>query len=101
MTYNADTKNWEPVWDDKGPEHDPKQRLLSHIRVAGCNMHLEAIEVYKDEDGFNIAECDYFADQISWLEDFNGCAFRTTEIGGRTYVLIATPYNEGRIDARD
>jgi hypothetical protein len=94
MTYNVDTENWEPVWYDEGPEHDPKQRLLAHIRVAGCDMHLEAIEVYKDKGGINTPMWSDFTAQISLLEGCNDCAFRTTDIGGRTYVLIATPYGD-------
>ena len=94
MTYNVDTENWEPVWYDEGPEHDPKQRLLAHIRVAGCYMHLEAIEVYKDKGGIKTPMWSDFTAQISLLEGCNDCAFRTTDIGGRTYVLIATPYGD-------
>lgn len=92
MPYNIDTKNWEPVWEETGPGWDTKQRLNAHIRVAGADMHLEAIEVWRDDDGFNIPKWEIYENTLESLEDMNECTFQTVEIGGRNYVLIATPF---------
>ncbi|WYK05472.1 hypothetical protein DWF04_006075 [Cereibacter sphaeroides f. sp. denitrificans] len=78
------------IWDETGQE-DPRSRLLAHIRVAGVDMHLEAIEVAETEDG-QIAICDERRNDLGTLQDIEGTAFATVEIGGRDYVLYATPY---------
>ena len=93
MVYRSNTPNIHPVWEETGPEEDMKQRLMAHMRVSGLDMHLEAVEV-ENVDGFTVPKWDAYKDQIATLESMNECAFQTTEIGGRTYVIIATPYGE-------
>lgn len=80
-------------WQETGDETNPKARLLAHIKIGDVDMHLEAWEVYDDvvlgqcAVGASMREDDHAA-----LCDIMGGAFTTTEIGGRTYVLVATPY---------
>lgn len=79
-------------WEATGPEENRGTRLLSSIRVMGCPMHLEAWEVYFDDDGVQQSK--------AWPGDFSNIAvgigvedpWRTVTIDGREYVLIATPF---------
>lgn len=84
-------------WDEIGAESDPKARLLAHIRIAGLDMHLEAWEVeYVDHpDGLQVQcakEASLSADSFDKLCAMMDSSFVTTEIDGREYVLVATPY---------
>lgn len=80
-------------WQDTGDETNPKARLLAHIRIGDVDMHLEAWEVFEVPE---IGQCAVGAsmrdDDHAALCDMMGGAFTTTEIDGRSYVLVATPY---------
>lgn len=81
----------ELTWQATGPEEDVRGRLLAQISVAGVSMHLEAWAV-QEKDGFQVSDV--------WDDDFQQIAagigieehWHTVEMGGREYVLIATPY---------
>lgn len=79
------------------PGDIPESRLLAHIKVNGCSLHLEAIQVTEKpvsgrEWGEQVAANDYFADDVSRYQDMQETGFQTVEIMGREYIIVATPY---------
>ena len=82
-------------WDETGVEHDPKARLLSHIRIGDLDMHLEAWAVTRDAEGVQCADpASMRSDDFDALCNMMDCSFTTTEIDGREYILVATPYGD-------
>ena len=80
-------------WDECGHESDLSARLLSHVRIAGLDMHLEAWAVEDDGDGVQQAvETTMRGDAFGTICDIMDTDFETVTINGREYVLIATPY---------
>ncbi|MBD9544318.1 hypothetical protein IB276_33265 [Ensifer sp. ENS04] len=81
------------VWDETGHEEDPRARLCTHIKIGPIDMHLEAWEVSYDTEGFQVATpATYRVDDFDTLIGMMESDFRTLEIEGREYALIATPY---------
>lgn len=83
-------------WQEVGGDEVPACRLLAHIRIAGLDMHLEAWEIERDAEGLagmvNVKPETGRQDDFDTLCLMFGCAFDTTNINGREYVLLATPY---------
>ena len=79
------------TWTDSGPESDPACRLVAHVNICGVDMHLEAWEVEKDEPQ-TVRDVTMRTDAFDAVADTMDCRFETATIGGREYVLIATPY---------
>lgn len=96
MTFNLNPPTMhldQLVWDETGHEEDPRARLLTHIRIGPVDMHLEAWEVAYDDEGLQVATpATYRVDDFDTLTGIMETAFRTLEIEGREYALIATPY---------
>lgn len=87
---------------DEGVEADPGEhpasRLLTAINVNDTWMHLEAFEVKQADPGHGvyaggeqIAADPTFEDDVEKLQNMQDTSFVTTEIMGRTYILVATP----------
>ncbi|MZR12681.1 hypothetical protein GQE99_06560 [Maritimibacter sp. DP07] len=85
--------NIKPEWKEVGCE-DPKTRLLAEIEVEGMPMHLDAIQVEgpRDEDLLLHAVNDEYDQIVSDIQFIEDAALRTAEIGGREYLIYATPY---------
>ncbi len=84
---------WQGGLQPCGPKQNPYGRLLGTVSIAETPHHVEAIEVRDGEDGL---EPTLDPSDVNWrslLEADNG-RFMTTEIGGRQYVLLITPYCE-------
>lgn len=85
--------------DAEQTDDDPASRLLTSIVINGTHMHLEAYAV-KEADGEThpyskgdqIAADQMFEDDVATFQGVFECAFDTTEINGRDYILIATPH---------
>lgn len=77
-------------WDAIG-EHDPKSRLLAHIRIGSLDMHLEAREIAAGTDMQQTIDYPEDHEAMSGIAD---CAFETLEIDGREYFLFALPYGQ-------
>ena len=79
-------------WAADGPDDDPRGRLTASIRINGCEMHLEAYAVHTNDEGTQ--EFDVWPDECESI--YHGVsaegAWRTVEIDGREYALIASPY---------
>lgn len=91
------------VWEESGPEEDPRGRLRCSIEICGCLMHLEAWAVEYDQPPAP-GKLGVHQQAAVWTEDFDPLynlagvsAFRTVEIKdrdldvGREYILLATP----------
>jgi len=80
-------------WEETGPEHDPKARLLAMLEVNGSLLHLEAYSVRETRYGVQL----YPEFEDTWAvrairESAEHEKVHRTKIAGRMYVLIATPY---------
>lgn len=92
------TFDWEEIGAD-----NPKDRLLTAVRIAGVPHHLEAIAVQRVPDPDSdmrpaqVASSDYYADILDDYRAADGGtdeAFLTVEIHGREYCLFMTPFRE-------
>ncbi|MCO5730115.1 hypothetical protein [Rhizobium sp. SSA_523] len=82
-------------WDDTGADTDPRARLLAHINIGGLDMHLEAWAVHRDDEGVQHADpTSMRRDDFDSLCTMMDTTFTTIDIGGRDYILIATPYGD-------
>ena len=81
------------VWDEIGDDDDPRNRLLTSIRIGPLFMHLEAVEVVAHGD-FLEAKFEGRDDYLQTLMNFEETTFSTLEIEGRTYVLWAVPFGQ-------
>ena len=89
-------------WGQIGNDSDPTQRLLAHIVVNGCDLHLEAIAVIENDDAEFIEDRQVFScsdgnqyDSRATLAIRESADFepvQTAKINGRNYALIATPF---------
>lgn len=77
------------MWrDSRGNE----TKLNAVISISGTMMHLEAIQVHQVNDVQEAVNPE-FADDLTYIGLFgNEGTFETTEINGKTYVLVATPF---------
>ncbi|MHB8879930.1 MAG: hypothetical protein ACYC69_00310 [Thermodesulfovibrionales bacterium] len=86
----------EDEWEETGPNEDPRERLQTHIRINGLDMHLEAIQVKEKILHGVISQAPKALDYetaFDHLVEFAGSApFETIIIGKRKYCLFATPY---------
>ena len=87
------------TWDEIGDDDDPKNRLLTSIRIGPLYMHLEAVEVVTSSEagddwtGSGLrAKFEGRDDYLQTLMDFEEAIFSTLEIDGRVYALWATPF---------
>lgn len=84
----------DDAWEPNTALGDGRARLLTKLTINGVPLHLEAwaLEDEEDEDGVRHALVD--DDDLDRLVEAVGAdgPFRTLEIGGRDYVLVATPY---------
>lgn len=93
----AEEITWQLVGDE---ETDPPTqewtatRLLAHIRVAGVDLHLEAIEIYHDAEGMQSASDPWLESDLRAYSSASGAEghWQEFEHDGRTYVLFATPF---------
>lgn len=95
MPYSSNSPSIDAskiTWEPAAGEGNPRARLLSHIRVCGLDMHLEAWEVEYDGDLQNVTEDSGRSDDFLNISGMMDCSFETVEIEGREYFLIATPY---------
>lgn len=95
MAYNENAPTIplrDLIWAEIGDEDDLRNRLLAHIKIGPLDMHLEAIEVYDDDDGMVRAKYDGRDDNLGSLMDMEETAFSRLDIDGREYVLYATPF---------
>ncbi len=83
----------EIAWTDVGLL--PKQELLAHVIIAGCDMHLSAIAVHTDTDGMQVAATPEQEDDLNHYAVASGHEgkFSTAEINGITYAIFATPFS--------
>lgn len=82
-------------WRDAGKISDPKGRLLAHIKIAGVDMHLEAIAVRyvrHRQIAFETSNRRVFLTEMREHLAPNGHDFEIVQIGARKYVLFASPY---------
>jgi hypothetical protein len=82
------------VWDEIGDDDDPKNRLLTSIRIGPLFMHLEALEVAPNFHDAYDAKYSGRDDMLQALMGYEEAVFERIEIEGRFYVLIATPFGE-------
>ncbi len=76
------------MWSD-GRGNGTKLHCL--IEIAGTTMHLEAIQVQLIDDVQQVVNPD-LADEFTYVSLYgNEGEFQTTEINGKSYVLVATP----------
>lgn len=77
--------DYEPRWGDESSV------LLASITINGLAMHLEAYEVFTEGD---VQESKQREENFGLYHSAAGADghFTTTTIGGRQYVLFATPY---------
>jgi hypothetical protein len=82
----------DDAWLVAGHDDDPHARLLTVLRVNGCDLHLEAWAVEVDRDGVQRHPQD--DEGLGALHAAIGAGghFDTVEIAGRAYVLLATPF---------
>jgi hypothetical protein len=67
-------------------------KLHCVISVSGAMMHLEAIQVHYTGDEQQTVNPD-LADDFTYLSLYGSDGpFDTTEINGKSYVLVATPF---------
>jgi hypothetical protein len=77
------------MWRDV---HGDASKLRCVISISGTMMHLEAIQVHVVADTQQPVNAD-FADDFLHLSLYaSDGAFDTTEINGKPYVLVATPF---------
>lgn len=72
-------------------------RLLAHVRLCGCDMHLEAIEVEPTfSDTQSAADCNWsqMFDELTAAFGSDG-PWDTVTIKGRKYALFAAPFANG------
>lgn len=76
------------MWrDDRGDG----TKLHCVISISGTMMHLEAIQVHTDREQHAVNP--ELADEFTYVCLFgNEGQFDTTEIDGKQYVLVATPF---------
>jgi hypothetical protein len=84
-TIKLEDLQWEAIG-----EKEPQHRLLAHIQIGTLSMHLEAREVYEDEEGLQRSY--EYDDDLERLHAITDCAFETIIIDGREYFLFAVPY---------
>lgn len=80
----------------------PESRLLcSSVVINGLSMHLEAYEVKQlpvEHNGMEyeeqVAANSAFEDEVGSHQAMQDTTFQTTEIMGRTYILVATPHGD-------
>ena len=77
---------WQPAAEDGS-------RLITTVVVNGLPLHLEAIEVSTDEYGIQRG-CGDADESLATIHEVVGAEghWQTVTIGGRDYVLIASPY---------
>lgn len=102
MPFNMDCPQIDLAsltWDQIGDDDDPRNRLLTSIRIGPLYMHLEAVEVYESKEegddwtGSGLrAKFEGRDDYLQTLMDLEEAIFSTLEINGRTYTLWATPF---------
>lgn len=91
---------WQPTGPD--PVSDGSRpadtRLLARMNINGTPMHLEAYQVKEAEKGGyysggeQIAADEHFDDDVGTLQSMQDATFQTTELRGRTFILVATPH---------
>lgn len=88
-------------WQQTGPEDDPSARLLKSFTINGCSMHLEAVAVTEGEArtllDVEAPEQEYHDSVPSWIQEAIAASadyepVETIKMDGRSYILIATPY---------
>ena len=75
-----------------GEEEDPSAQLHAPVVAAGVCLHVDAVAV---ADQFVAPGAVYDTDDLDAVRSAVGAdgPFTTATIGGREYVLIATPYS--------
>ena len=80
-------------WEQTGSEEDITSRLLSGITINGLPLHVEAIAIDPDDDIQKAAD-PTFEDDVERYQSIQDTNFRTTEINGRQYIIVATPHGD-------
>lgn len=77
------------MWRD---ERENATKLHCVISISGTMLHLEAIQVH-EVDGVQQAISPDLEEDFTYISLFgNEGQFETTEINGKQYVLVATPF---------
>jgi hypothetical protein len=87
---------WEDVTSTVASDAPARSILLSTVTVNGCSLHVEAIEVLKGEPVQQAAHEDLeeqFERVWAAAEGYGG-PLQEAQIGGRRYVLLATPFSD-------
>jgi hypothetical protein len=80
------------TFEPSGPEANPRARLLATIKIGPTHMHLEAYEITEDDQGVQRAVVyDEDVEKVYAGVNAEG-GWQTTEIDGKEYVVIATPF---------
>lgn len=80
-------------WEQTGSEEDITSRLLApSVVICGLPVHVEAFAVVEDAEGIQCAADPMFRDEVTTLQDMQDTAFRTVEMNGREYIIVATPH---------
>lgn len=81
-------------WEPCGPDEKPRARLISRdwLSIAGLSLHVFAYEVENGHEQSIVAE--EYADVWAALGVIDNTRYVTTEIEGRTYIIIATPHGD-------
>jgi hypothetical protein len=80
-------------WELAGSDKDLKSRLMTAVRINGTLHHLEAYAVKVENHIQEVVDPEFEANYegICMASEPNG-QYQTTEIMGREYVLVMTPF---------
>lgn len=81
---------WKPVGDEELPGGE-QAKLTTTITIAGTDMHLDAWQITPGDAGQGALQDDDGLSEVAFGVGADG-HFETTTIGGREYVIVATPY---------
>ena len=81
---------WAPTGDYDNSD-DARRRLSVTIEINATPMHLEAVAIEpRDDDEQHVYDADY-DEALGLIAGDGAFPVQTTEIGGREYILFATP----------
>ena len=85
---------WRDVSDAMPGSPMSGTRLLAHITICGCSMHLEAYQVVR-KGGVQVPKDPEFEGVVADIYEAaggSGGSWEEVTIGRRRYVLVATPF---------
>ena len=78
-------------WKETGPDECRHGRLLCHMRIMDCDIHLQAWLVRESAGGLQHFAV-YDEDYDSLVQLLGSGGFDTVEIRGKQYVIAALPH---------